>query len=673
MTSLKLIFRNVRKNVKNYAIYFLTLMISVSMFYAFNSIKDQPAFTQLSSTKRIFSESLGQMTTVLSVVIAIVLGFLMVYANSFLLKRRKKELGVYTILGMEKGQIARLFAGETLCVGAISLVFGLAIGLLVSQGLGVIALKLFAIDVGKYTFVFSKSAICKTIICFVIIFLIILLFNVKSISSLKPIDLIRAERKNEVLQFNNIYLQVLLFVISIASFVVAGMIFNKYGLLPKKGNYLYHLAVCLVAMGMILLFYSSAVVILNILKSNKKLYYRKLNVFLAQQIGSKIRTNYLILAVICGILTIAICGLTAGISTAITVNELAQSATPFDLMIEDQVKISGDKDVIEYFAGRDIDFNNYAEKYTQISCYNSDIKYKDLFKNQNVKLWRMDKVIPDCEVSIISVSDFNKSLEMQGKEGIVLYDNQYAVNCNYEGTIKYISKFVNSNSPLEIGGKELTNAFDKVLQETYFMTAIGNNDRGTIIVPDSVVANLNKEANYLLVNYKPETNTEEVLNKMIPIGLEWETEGYRYTEKTVLYDTYYGMVAVVILLSIYIGLIFFIICAAILSLNQLAETADNVFRYGLLQKLGVDNKLLFHTLFKQIDIFFIAPLIPALIASLYAVSKIIKLVEDFMHLHISTNSYITIGIILVIYGGYFAVTYLACKNIVKEKHISEAV
>ncbi len=667
MTSLKLICRNVGKNIKNYAVYFLTLMISVSMFYAFNSINDQPAFSELSATQRVISSSLNQMTSILSVVIAMVLGFLMIYANDFLLKRRKKELGLYTILGMEKKKISKLFAGETLCVGGISLIFGLALGLLISQGLGMIALKLFAIDLAKYEFIFSKSALVKTIICFALIFLIILVFNVRTISGVKPIELLRAERKNEILQVKNTFLQGLLLVVSIVLLIIAALIFNKYGLLPKKGNYLYYLAACFVIVGIILLFYSSAVVILNTIKSNKHIYYKKLNAFLGQQIGSKIRTNYIIISVISGLLTIAISGLTAGISTAITVNEVSEAFTPFDLNVLSEVEIAGDKDIAEYLDTKDVSMNVYADKYTQISIYESELKYKDIFKNQNVELWSTDEVLPECEVFVISLSDFNKSLEMQGKNGIELKDSEYIVNCNYEGTIKYVTNYVNSHKAIEIGGTKLELASDNILKETYYMTSIGNNDRGTVIVPDNVAANLDKVENVLLVKYKPETNTDEVLHKMVPIGLEWETEGYRYTEKSSMYDMYYGLVAVVILLAIYIGLIFFIICAAILSLNQLAETTDNVYRYGLLQKLGVDNKMLFGTLFKQIGIFFLAPLIPALCFSVFAVSQIISLVEDFMNLHISTNSLITVGLILVVYGGYFVITYLACKNIVKEK------
>ena len=113
MTFFKLIIKNVHKNLRDYLIYFLTLMLAVSLLYAFNSISDQPAFSEMSMTRALLYEQLDKMISVLSVVISLVLAFLIIYANQFLLKRRKKELGIYMMLGMKKGRISRIFAGET--------------------------------------------------------------------------------------------------------------------------------------------------------------------------------------------------------------------------------------------------------------------------------------------------------------------------------------------------------------------------------------------------------------------------------------------------------------------------------------------------------------------------------------------------------------------------------
>ena len=175
MTFFKLIIKNVYKNLRDYLIYFLTLMLAVSLFYAFNSIADQPAFLEMSMTRALLYEQLGKMISALSVVISIVLAFLIIYANQFLLKRRKKELGIYMMLGMKKGRISRIFAGETLCVGVIALGVGLIFGFILSQGASLIALKLFAIELDKYQLVFSIGAFQQTVICFALIFFIVML------------------------------------------------------------------------------------------------------------------------------------------------------------------------------------------------------------------------------------------------------------------------------------------------------------------------------------------------------------------------------------------------------------------------------------------------------------------------------------------------------------------
>ena len=200
MTSFKLIFRNVHKNIRDYLIYFLTLTLSVSLFYAFNSISDQPAFSEMGMTRKLLYDQLGTLISVLSVLIAIVLAFLIIYANQFLLKRRKKELGIYMMLGMKKGRIARIFAGETFCIGVIALGIGLILGFFLSQGISLIALKLFAVELDQYQLVFSASAFQQTILCFALIFLIVMLFNAWSVSSVQLIDLLTANRKNEILK-----------------------------------------------------------------------------------------------------------------------------------------------------------------------------------------------------------------------------------------------------------------------------------------------------------------------------------------------------------------------------------------------------------------------------------------------------------------------------------------
>lgn len=671
MTFFKLIIKNVHKNLRDYLIYFLTLMLAVSLFYAFNSISDQPAFSEMSMTRALLYEQLDKMISVLSVVISLVLAFLIIYANQFLLKRRKKELGIYMMLGMKKGRISRIFAGETFCVGVIALGVGLIFGFILSQGASLIALKLFAIELDKYQLVFSIGAFQQTVICFALIFFIVMLFNVWSVSNVQLISLLTASRKNENINTENHVFPVLMFVLSFFCIGTAGILFYRNGILPSRKNISFQIAGIALAIGSFLLFYSLAAVFSQFASSNKKFYLKGLNTFLVRQIGSKIRTNYVIMTIVCGLLTITICAVSIGSSTALAMNELAQSATPYDLNVLSDVDIDGDSSIADYLATCDIQITDYAENMKQISIYEADMTYAELFEGQKVNLWAIDEAMPEIKVSAISISDFNLALSMQGKEPITLKAGEYLLNCNYKGTFQYISEALRNHPELTIGGITLRRASEELLQETYYMTSVGNNDRGTLIVPDSVAATLPKDINVLLVQYKQGINTSEVLQKMIPIGLD-ETHGYRYTEKNMMYDMFYGINALVTFLCCYIGLVFLLLCAALLALKQLTETTDSIYRYNLLQKIGAKRRQINRTLYAQTAVFFAVPLAVAGIYSILLVGKGMEIVEEFMNLHISTNVGITVVLFLIVYGSYFLATYLSCKRMVIEQDEGEA-
>ena len=665
MTSCKLIIKNVRKNIRDYMIYFSTLMISVSVFYAFNSISDQPAFSEMGMTKTLLYDQLGILLSTLTVLIAVVLAFLIIYANQFLLKRRKKELGLYMVLGMKKGRISRIFVGETFCVGVIALVTGLCLGVALSQGISLVALKLFAIDMSKFQLVFSVGAFQKTAQCFAVIFLLVMTFNVWSVSSVQLIDLLTAGRKNETSQNRSRLLAILLFFVSLACILSSGMMFYRNGILPSRENRSFQVAGILLVAGTFLFFYSLSTVFVQILRANSNVYLRGLNTFLVRQIGSKIRTNYFIMTIVCGLLTVTICAVSVGVSTALAMNELSGSATPYDLNVLSNVSMDGDSSILEYLASKDADLSGYAENMEQISIYEADFTYGSLFEGQNVELWPIDEGISDSGVSVLAVSDFNRALAMQGKEPVALTENQYLLNCNYKGTFQYVEKALESHADLVLAGIPLQRASDTVLEETYFMTSVGNNDRGSLIVPDAVVHSLTKDVNVLLVQYRPDADSDAVLQKMIPIGLD-DTHGYRYAEKNMMYDMFYGLNALISFLCCYIGLIFLLICAALLALKQLTETTDNIYRYGLLQKLGAKKEQINRALLSQTAIFFAAPLAVAGIFSAVLMGKAMEIVEEFMNIHISTNLGFTVVLFLVVYGSYFLATYLSCKRMVVE-------
>ena len=401
------------------------------------------------------------------------------------------------------------------------------------------------------------------------------------------------------------------------------------------------------------------------MQADRRFYLRGLNAFLTRQIGSKIRTNYLVLSAVCGLLAVTICAVSIGASTALTMNELAQAATPYDLNVTSDVERDGDGDIAAYLTANGVPITDYAETMAQISIYAADLTYGDLFAGQDLQLWPIDAALPESPVSVVSISDFNRALAMQGREAVALDDDEYLLNGNYKGTWRYLAEALRRSPTLTIAGVTLAAGADTPLQETYYMNQIGNNDRGTLIVPDAVAERLTKAVNILLVRYKPATSPDAVLQAMLPIGLD-DAHGYRYAEKTMMYDMFYGINALVTFLCCYIGIVFLLICAALLALKQLTETADNVYRYGLLQKLGAKPQQISRALFAQVAVFFAAPLAVAGAYSILLVRKGLEIVEEFMNLHISSNLWLTVALFLLIYGGYFLATCFSCKRMVIE-------
>lgn len=666
MTSAKLILKNVRKNARDYQIYFLTLMLSISLFYAFNAITDQPALLGQGAVSQLLIGQLGILISVLSFAISVVLAFLIVYSNNFLLKRRKKELGVYMLLGMRKGKISRIFVAETLLMGVVALISGIVFGALLSQGLNAIALKLFSISLNNFRLVISLQSMLRTVLCFVAIFFVVMISNASTISKVKLIDLFTATRKNEDLGKNKLSLEVLKMLASIALIAVSVFLFEKNGILPSRETHTFYFAVIALGIGTLLLFSSLSFVILRMVQKNKGFYLRGLNSFLVRQLSAKIRSNYLVMTVVCALLFLTICSVTIGSSIGLSMNSLSKAATPYSLNVISSIKRDGDSNIKDYLKTKDLDIDTYAEAETQISLYEADITYSELFGNKELNLWSLDKDLPQSNVSLISLSDFNKAMLIQGKNKTNLNDNQFMINCNYKGTFAYVEAFLKARENLTVAGEQLSRANDQPLSETFFMTAVGNNDRGTLIVPDHVVERLTKDINVLLVQYKAGVETDEILKKLVPIGLD-ESHGYRYAERNMMYDMFYGSNALVSFLALYIGLVFLLICSAVLALKQLTETTDNVYSYGLLRKIGASEANVNKTIFWQIGVFFMVPLLLASVFSLYGIRKLAAIVEDFMNIPVTSNLFFTSALLVLVYGGYFLITYKFSKRIIKEQ------
>lgn len=307
MTLFSISRKNNRKSYKDYAIYFLTLILGVAIFYVFNSIESQQAMFCLNERTEEVCKLLVTMMSGVSVGVSVILGFLIVYSNGFLIRKRKKEFGIYMTLGMSKQNISRILLGETLTIGAVSLIVGLAIGIFASQFMSILLGKMFDADLKKYQFIFSREATLKTVLYFGIMFLLAISFNVIAIGRFKIVDLLSASRKNQSVKMKHP-------LACVAAFFMTVVILSYcYYSVTKNVNELTEgktlVVIGLGSLATYLLFWSLSGFFLTVLKKQKMLYYRGLNAFVLRQINNKINTMVLTMSIICLMLFVSICAI----------------------------------------------------------------------------------------------------------------------------------------------------------------------------------------------------------------------------------------------------------------------------------------------------------------------------------------------------------------------------
>ena len=438
----KLSLRNIRRSLKDYTIYFLTLVFAVCIFYTFNSIESQKLLLDLSEYQGSTFTAISMAITVVSVFISFILGFLIIYANNFLIKRRKKELGVYMTLGMERKSISRILFAETLLIGFISLGIGLFLGVLLSQCLSIVTAKMFSVKLLSFKFIFSESAFIKTIICFGLIYIIILLFNSRSINKVKLIDLIYASRKNEETKVIGLKISVILFILSVITNLSAYVILIKGG--AAAITVTMFICVILGIIGTFLFFMSLTGFLLKLVQSSKRYYFKKLNMFLLRQINSKINTNFISMSFICLMLFLAICTLSGGLGINRAINADLKDLTKFDVTFWSN---SGEN-IETLLKEKNIDISNIAKEDSNMVMYDSGVKYSNFLSKEGMTAMKnYFPVANDNDILVIGENGYNNTLKLLGKEPVNLKKNQYLA----VGNIDEMKKWVNES--LENGKK----------------------------------------------------------------------------------------------------------------------------------------------------------------------------------------------------------------------------
>ncbi len=657
----KIALKNIKKSYKDYTIYFLTLILAVCIFYSFNSIDSQKALTDIKSSGGNYVSKLMDFMSAVSVFVSIILGSLILYANNFLIKKRKKELGIYMILGMGKRKISKILVTETSIVGVISLIAGLIIGIGVSQGLSVFTLKLFEVSINEYRFAVSTRAIGKTILYFGIMFLLVMIFNAFVISKYKIIDLLTSGRKNENIKFKNTFIYLLSFLLCAALLGFAYKSILKTGLNLREP--MFKPSIAFVIVGTVLFFFSLAGVILYVVNKNKKIYFKGLNMFVVKQINSKVNTNFLSMSLICLMLFITMLVLSTGISFKNGLEEGLKIKAPFDASI--RISNNSKKDNLEDVLDK-INFKRSKnEKYATCNEYIPGIKLNSLLSITG-------KDYKDAKVSFVKISDYNKMLKLKGKKEINLNKNEILIMSNDNTVVKQANEKLKNSKKFNIKGKEYLVKNNKIIDENlqnYFFA----DNMFTIIISDEFLYDYNGIAYSILNVMYSDKNREENNKKYSQINKNFVDGKYKSLNisymsafsKDDIYSGSRGGTTSILFVGIYLGLVFLITSMAVLALQQLSEASDSIERYKTLKRIGANSKMIEKTIFRQTLIYFALPMILALIHSMIGINVVSDYISVFTKIDISFSALITALIFIVVYAGYFYTTYTGYKNIVE--------
>ncbi|KKZ90812.1 FtsX-like permease family protein [Bacillus wiedmannii] len=656
----KIAIGNVKKSFKDYAIYFLTLTLAVCIFYSFNSIESQKALMEINASDRKYVPTVMNAISNVSVFVSVILGGLILYANNFLIKKRKKELGIYMTLGMGRRNISRILVTETFLVGIISLVSGLIIGIGVSQGLSTFALKLFELPIKKYKFIISTSAIGKSVLYFGIMFLLVMLFNIYVVSKYKIIDMLTAGRKNEDVKFRNPLIYVMTFIMCVASLGYAYVTVLRIGL--NYQNPMLVVSILLGILGTFLFFFSLSGFILYVVKKNKKVYFKGLNIFIIKQINSKVNTNFISMSVICLMLFLTMVTLSTGISFNRMMDATIKETTPFDASI---VLVNRDE---SYTIEDVLDKSNFKlsnnEKYVSYNVYSTEMKVGDLIP-EAFKDYR------DSGADIIKVSDYNKILNLKGEKKITLNNNEVLLLSNNMRLLNSINERLKNSNKVNIKEKEYLVKNAKVIQENLYTSDTPLNFFA-IVINDEFVSGYEIDTSVLNVNYL-DGNREEYNKKYDNVargfydenGLKLNIAHISGKSKDEVRAESKGLKTIILFIGIYIGIVFLITSMAVLALQQLSEASDSIDRYKSLKRIGSNGTMINKTIFIQTFVYFSLPVILALIHSVVGIYVINNFINAIQQTDITLPALMTGLLFLVVYIGYFYTTYVGYKNIVK--------
>lgn len=681
----KISLKNIRKSLKDYTVYFFTLILGVAIFYVFNAIDSQSVMLDVRENMMDIIKLMNDILSGVSVFVSCILGFLIIYASRFLIKRRNKEFGIYLTLGMSKRKISAILFFETLLIGIVSLVAGLVIGTILSQFMSVIVANMFDADMTKFKFIFSMKACVKTLIYFAIMYVLVMIFNTFSISRCKLIDLLNAGKKTEKVTMKNPIICTIVFVIGV------GILSYAYWMVTRGVRTLntfdkIGIPIALGCVATFLIFWSVSGFMIRIFTSIKSVYYKGVNSFVLRQFCSKINTTVFSTTVICIMLFITISVLSAALSMKDSLSKDLDSMCPVDVQLakysydamseayatsqdmseKDREMLEDSKlSIIETLNNSGFDAQKYFKDVVEYNIYNTGLTVKDTLGDINTDDY---KFMADNIMPVMTIGDYNSVARLYGNSTYELNDDEYIIVADYKNMVMIRNQALKKGITLSFNGKEYKPRYNEC-KDGFVQIGVQNMNDGILVVPDNAVKphqvrNMGLSADYRADTKEERYSIETQLDNLMK-NISFKKSFISWNSRIDLAESSVGLGALVTFIALYLGIIFLISSAAILALRELSDSADNKERYGMLRKLGVDERMIDMALFKQIGIFFAFPLILALIHSVFGIKFINIILATMGMSSMAASIGLTLAFVAVIYGGYFLITYLCSRSIIR--------
>lgn len=723
----RLAWGNVARARRDYLIYLLTLTLGVTVFYAFNTISLQVDLAGVDVDS--VAEVLGSLLDGVTKFLGAIMGFLMVYANNFIMKRRNKEFGLYQVLGMTRGQVARVMTLETVIVSAAALVLGIILGVGLSQLMVFFTASLFKTQIANFKFIFSTSALAITVECLAVIFLVTLVFNLRVVRKSCLVDLMGSGRRNESVKTRNPLLAGL---VCLLGAVLIGVAYSRllHDGLPvtarseelEAAMTQFGITTGMVTLGTVLFFFGLSGLLLKLLQTVRGIYWRGLNAFTLRQLSAKVNTVSLSMAIISMILFLAITSVTTGMSIVNAMTNSIERMNPVDFSQSVWYNYSPSEgtdenlnplryvapdqplDVASELEARGVDLTSVCDSTVQLDSYFpleseqvTRVERRESTASENpltirALAERTGAEVPDgmtnsdadlLGIDVMRESQYNQLLAYLGKPQVDLGECGYLITCDMGDVIAgFYDKVLASDLTIKLGGHELKPAAQKVDVGSSALanSAVGSNS-GTIIVPDAVVddAHLQVKSSNLLVNYNKrgvstdqgdEFINQSALSHITYSEIRSGSDVFGFFGPSVtrgeMFASINTLAGSVSYLAIYIGFVLVIACAAILAIQQLSGVSDASRSYRVLSELGCDRRQIAHSMLAQQTVFFMFPLAVGVAHSFVALRVVIDIVRVFGGLTISGMVGFTCAIFLAAYGGYFLVTYAMSRGVLND-------